>query len=383
VTIGKYFEGKVKQKIERMTEQIFPESQLFSDMKVRYVEIKNRQLVVLEEKELDASLVEKNDVVRVLPGRLLLDVIIISGSVKAVQSARTGCEDELEFSKGERLESGSVIVEAKECLAVVENVLEKSLLIEIGTQIKLAQNQEESEESGIQAVCKTISSYFVKGVILLSIATILTWSLLLTFLTIDIPTCSVCWVVERGIGVLVASCPCALGLAVPSVIAIVLNLATKSGILIKNNGIFEKARKARTIAFDKTGTLFTRISKIEEHVVLSGSYPQAKLWEMVALIEKEIRHPLAEILYKEAFTRCEVVGTNYGYILLEKPTVQKEGIVSRILDKTQKLEMKVLIGNKNLLRNNNIEVPSYNKKSDASTELYLCANGEVLMVTPL
>ena len=172
-------------------------------------------------------------------------------------------------------------------------MLEKSLLIEIGTQIKLAQNQEQSEESGIQAVCKTISSYFVKGVILLSIVTIVTWSLLLAFLEIEIPTCAVCWVVERGIRVLVASCPCALGLAVPSVIAIVLNLATKSGILIKNNGIFEKAKKANTIAFDKTGTLFTRINKIDEHVVLSQHYPQAKIWEMVALIEKEIRHPLA------------------------------------------------------------------------------------------
>lgn len=85
--------------------------------------------MIAEEKELDASLMEKNDVIRVVPGRLLLDVIIISGTVRAVQSARTGCEDELEFSKGERLESGSIIKEGKESLAVVENVLEKSLLI--------------------------------------------------------------------------------------------------------------------------------------------------------------------------------------------------------------------------------------------------------------
>lgn len=82
--------------------------------------------------------------------------------------------------------------------------------------------------------------------------------------------CDVCWVVERGIGVLVASCPCALGLAVPSVIAIVLNLATKSGVLIKNNAIFEKMKKAKKIAFDKTGTLFTRISRIEDFKVLGG-----------------------------------------------------------------------------------------------------------------
>jgi P-type E1-E2 ATPase len=105
--------------------------------------------------------------------------------------------------------------------------------------------------------------------------------------------CDVCWIVERGIGVLVASCPCALGLAVPSVIAIILNLATKSGILIKNNGVFEKMKISHMIAFDKTGTLFTRINKIEDHAVLTNKYPEARLWEIIALIEKEIRHPLA------------------------------------------------------------------------------------------
>ena len=65
------------------------------------------------------------------------------------------------------------------------------------------------------------------------------WTALIYFMYVHLEqTCAICWVMERGIGVLVASCPCALGLAVPSVIAIVLNLATKSGILIKNNGVF-------------------------------------------------------------------------------------------------------------------------------------------------
>lgn len=44
----------------------------------------------------------------------------------------------------------------------------------------------------------------------------------------------------RSISVLVASCPCALGLAIPSVISITLNLAMKNNILIKKNSIFEK-----------------------------------------------------------------------------------------------------------------------------------------------
>jgi Cu+-exporting ATPase len=75
--------------------------------------------------------------------------------------------------------------------------------------------------------------------------------------------CDVCWVIERGIGVLVASCPCALGLAIPSVIANILKIAIKSGILIKKTNVFEKIKKAKIISFDKTGTLFTKINHIE------------------------------------------------------------------------------------------------------------------------
>jgi Cu+-exporting ATPase len=88
------------------------------------------------------------------------------------------------------------------------------------------------------------------------------WAFLFATKLVQPTSCSVCWIVERGIGVLVASCPCALGLAVPTVIAIILNLATQSGILIKNSGIFEKIKNAKFVTFDKTGTLFTRISSI-------------------------------------------------------------------------------------------------------------------------
>ena len=87
----------------------------------------------------------------------------------------------------------------------------------------------------------------------------------------------------------------------------------------------------------------------------------------MALIEKEIRHPLAEVLYKEAFRRCEINGTNFNFILLEKPTVQKEGISVKILEKIEKKEMIVLLGNKNILKNNGIDVPTYKKRTDAAT----------------
>ena len=72
---------------------------------------------------------------------------------------------------------------------------------------------------------------------MISLLVMATWFFLLSFNYVVVPGCNFCWIVERGIGVLVASCPCALGLAVPSVVAIVLNIAIKNGILIRNSGV--------------------------------------------------------------------------------------------------------------------------------------------------
>jgi hypothetical protein len=89
---------------------------------------------------------------------------------------------------------------------------------------------------------------------------------------------------------------------------------------------------------------------------------------------------LAEILYKVAFERSQVVGTNYGFLLLEKPRVQKEGISAKLLDKAANRPLDVLIGNRNLLQNYGIAVPDFRHNAEASTELFLAANEEVLMV---
>ena len=76
----------------------------------------------------------------------------------------------------------------------------------------------------------------------------------------------------RAISVLVASCPCALGLAIPSVIVITLNLAMKNSILIKTNKTFDNVLKIGSVVFDKTGTLFNKIEEISEVQLLNDNY---------------------------------------------------------------------------------------------------------------
>ena len=60
----------------------------------------------------------------------------------------------------------------------------------------------------------------MKGVIILSLATMIVWSAIIFFELTTVPVCDICWIIERGIGVLVASCPCALGLATPTAILV-------------------------------------------------------------------------------------------------------------------------------------------------------------------
>jgi Cu2+-exporting ATPase len=61
--------------------------------------------------------------------------------------------------------------------------------------------------------------------------------------------------VIRTVTVLVISCPHALGLAIPLVIAISTSLAARSGILVKDRLSLERSRLVDVVLFDKTGTL--------------------------------------------------------------------------------------------------------------------------------
>ena len=55
----------------------------------------------------------------------------------------------------------------------------------------------------------------------------------------------------------------------------------------------------------------------------------------------------------------------------------------KVLEKAEKKELTVLLGNRNILTSNGIEVPAYQKKTDAATEIFVAVDGEPLMVIML
>lgn len=106
---------------------------------------------------------------------------------------------------------------------------------------------------------------FVFVILFMSVFVISTWYFLLYVENWNVnQECKWCFPIERSLSLLVISCPCALGLAIPIVIIVTLNLAIKKGILIKDVETIKEINSITTVVFDKTGTLFNSFNKVKE-----------------------------------------------------------------------------------------------------------------------
>jgi len=101
---------------------------------------------------------------------------------------------------------------------------------------------------------------------------------------------------ERTVTVMVITCPHALGLAVPLVVAVSTALSAKNGLLIRNRAAFERARNIEAIIFDKTGTLTEGRFGVTETLSFSDDYSQEDLLGYAAAVESQSQHPIAQAI---------------------------------------------------------------------------------------
>jgi Cu2+-exporting ATPase len=98
----------------------------------------------------------------------------------------------------------------------------------------------------------------------------------------------------RAVTVMVITCPHALGLAIPLVVAVSTSLLAKNGLLIRNRNAFEMARNITTIIFDKTGTLTKGEFGVDEVIVINNDLDKKEILKLAATIEKESEHPIGK-----------------------------------------------------------------------------------------
>ncbi|MGB5987186.1 MAG: heavy metal translocating P-type ATPase, partial [Desulfobacterales bacterium] len=101
------------------------------------------------------------------------------------------------------------------------------------------------------------------------------------------------YALERMVTVMVITCPHALGLAVPLVVAVSTSLAAGRALLIRNRAAFEQARNLSVVVFDKTGTLTEGRFGVQQVIDLADQ-GEDELLRLAAAIESRSEHPIAQ-----------------------------------------------------------------------------------------
>ncbi len=119
--------------------------------------------------------------------------------------------------------------------------------------------------------------------------------------------------VNRGLVVLVISCPCALVIATPVAIVCGLAAAARRGILIRGGEYLEQVGRLSAIAFDKTGTLTSGRPDVVEVVCAAGAGGQDRLLSIAAALGDRGGHVLGKAIARHARARELVVPIADGY----------------------------------------------------------------------
>jgi Cu2+-exporting ATPase len=271
------------------------------------------------------------DVVLVRPGsRVPADGSIVDGAAELDESMITGESRPVDKGVGDRVVAGTVV--AGSAIRVrVEAVGAETALAGIQRLVEAAQ----TSRSRAQALADRFAGLLFYVAIAAGLLTFLVWNLL------DRPDDAV----TRAVTVLIISCPHALGLAIPLVIAISTAISARQGILVKDRLALERMREVTTVLFDKTGTL-TR----GEHVVTGVAAADGdadSLLALAAAVEADSEHPLARAIVR----RAEETG-----LALPRASAFR-AIAGRGVEATVE-GRDVAIGGPNMLRERGLTVPA-------------------------
>lgn len=150
--------------------------------------------------------------------------------------------------------------------------------------------QAQASKAPLQRTADRLAEWFSPIVLLLALATFVAWT---------VSGASVVFALTATISVLVVACPCAMGLAVPSALAVALGRAARLGLLVRDAAALEALGRATAVVFDKTGTL-TEGRPRPTRILPAAGIPAGRLLRWVGLVESDSIHPLAAALVEAA-----------------------------------------------------------------------------------
>lgn len=238
----------------------------------------------------DVSLdeLQQGDRVLVKPGeKIPVDGVVIDGESSVNEAMVTGESKPVSKNKDDEVIGGSVNGEGSIELEV-QKMGDESYLSQVIKMVKEAQESKSKTQNlaNKAALWLTIIALASGGI------TMFVW---LAIVKMDFN-----FALTRTVTVMVITCPHALGLAIPLVVAVSTALSAKNGLLIRNRAAFENARKIQAIIFDKTGTLTKGEFGVTDIVILNDEIDKADLLEYAAAVESNSEHPIAKGIINKA-----------------------------------------------------------------------------------
>jgi Cu+-exporting ATPase len=244
-----------------------------------------------EETTIPSEDVEVGDLLLIKPGdKIPVDGLVYEGHSSVDESMITG--ESIPVSK----DAGDQVIGA----TINKNGLLRIKATKVGKDTALSQivrlvEDAQTQKPPIQRRADAIAEIFVPLVLIIALTTFLGW-LFLGGVTWDVA-------LRFTTAVIVAACPCALGLATPTAVMVGLGKGAQNGILIKNGAGLETIPNVNTIVFDKTGTLTVGRPTVTDFITTTPAVKTEDALMFMASVEKGSEHPLAEAVVRYAQER--------------------------------------------------------------------------------
>ncbi|CDW57367.1 copper transporting atpase [Trichuris trichiura] len=323
IALGRWLESIAKGK----TSEVLAKLVSLQAKNAIIVELGSRN-EVLSETSIDLELVQRGDVLKVVPGaKIPVDGRVIFGTSSVDESFITGEPLPVSKSPGCAVIGGSINLHGN-LLIEATHVGPDTTLSQIVRLVEEAQ----TSKAPVQHLADQISRLFVPGVIIVSMLTWLAW-VIIGFLDVEkirnsfgghcmflepihvnhtmhhdhkdhLTTADIelifKFAFDCAITVLAIACPCSLGLATPTAVMVATGVGAMNGILIKGGEPLELAQRITTIIFDKTGTITEGKPQLVKLClfIADSVLPLNKVLAVVGTAESKSEHPIGISIVK-------------------------------------------------------------------------------------